>query len=240
MKKISKDIIEQWDIIVSPGSKKYKNFACVYAIVNKLNGKIYIGGTTNLFKRIPKHKYRLNLNKHENQHLQNAYNKYGKDNFEWYIVEECTEESALDIEQKYLNEFESYINSIGYNIQKEATNRKHTPETIEKIREKRKLQKPTFLGHKHTEASKKQISESRKGTKAWNEGKRMSAEHCKKLSEAHKGQVVTEEMKRKISDTMKGRPAHNKGTKDSEETKLKKSIAQKKRWAKIRVKNRGK
>ena len=70
------------------------------------------------------------------------------------MVEKCTQENAFVKEQKYLDKFCSYVRESGYNIQKEATGRKHTPETIEKIKEKRKLQKPTFLGRKHTEESK--------------------------------------------------------------------------------------
>jgi len=40
--------------------------------------------------------------------------------------------------------------------------KKHSEETKKKIREKRKLQKPTFFGHKHSEKSKIKISISRK------------------------------------------------------------------------------
>lgn len=236
--KINKNIIKRWDVIRHPGSKKYKNFACVYAIVNKVNSKAYIGGTTNLFKRIPKHKYRLNLNKHENTYLQNSYNKHGEESFEWYVVEKCTQDNALVREQKYLDTFKTYKREMGYNIQKEATNRRHTLETIEKLRQKRKLQKPTMLGKKHSKEAKEKMRQSHIGQVPWNKGKPCSEETKLRLRTLRKGVPVPQEMRDRISATMKGRPAHNKGTKDSEETKLKKSISQKKRWANLKSDNK--
>lgn len=214
--------------------------SCVYAIVNEASEKIYIGSTRNLFKRIPKHKYMLNKNRHDNAHLQASYNKYGKGVFKYYVVKECSIDNLVKVEQKYMDLFECCDRQVGYNIMPDAINRTHSKETIELIKRKRKLQPPTMLGKKHSKKTKRQISESKIGGTSWNKGKKMSKEHCQKLSDAHKGQVITEEMKKKISETLKGRPAHNKGTKDSEETKLKKSMAQKKRWAKKRSGNGGK
>ena len=78
----------------------------IYTITNSINGKIYVGYSKNIHKRINKHRCILKLNKHENQHLQNAYNKYGKDNFIFEIIEYVEEELLLDIEQSYLDNFE--------------------------------------------------------------------------------------------------------------------------------------
>ena len=60
----------------------------VYALVNTINNKMYIGSTIMSFsKRCNHHVNRLRNNKHKNQHLQNAFNKYGEDNFKIVVLE---------------------------------------------------------------------------------------------------------------------------------------------------------
>lgn len=76
----------------------------IYNIVNKTNGKKYIGSSRNIQSRWSKHKSLLRHNKHENIKLQNAWNKYGEEMFEFIIVEECEFDVLLDVEQKYLDE----------------------------------------------------------------------------------------------------------------------------------------
>jgi group I intron endonuclease len=63
------------------------NQAGIYQILSKHNNKRYVGSTYLLTKRINEHKRRLKNNKHENQHLQNHYNKYGKDDLVYSVLE---------------------------------------------------------------------------------------------------------------------------------------------------------
>lgn len=89
----------------------------VYAIRNLINGKVYIGSTIVSFKkRWASHKRKLKNNKHGNQHLQNAYNKYGNDNFEYQIIEITTPEMARQKESYYIKFFKSSNSKYGYNI----------------------------------------------------------------------------------------------------------------------------
>lgn len=100
--------------------KQLKNKNGVYFILNKVNGKIYIGSTSDekgFYKRIKNHLYKLKLQIHENFHLQNAWNKYGEDAFEFKIKIVCKKSLCLKIEQIYLNYYYG-INS--YNICKHA------------------------------------------------------------------------------------------------------------------------
>ena len=53
----------------------------IYKILNKSNGKCYIGSSCNLNKRKYQHFNSLMKNKHYNLYLQKSFNKYGKDNF---------------------------------------------------------------------------------------------------------------------------------------------------------------
>lgn len=55
--------------------------AGIYCIENTKNKKVYIGSSKNIYQRLLKHFALLKHNKHQNGHLQNAWNKYGEDVF---------------------------------------------------------------------------------------------------------------------------------------------------------------
>jgi group I intron endonuclease len=90
----------------------------IYKIINKINGKYYIGSSTNIVgsnNRWDRHKRSLNKNKHHNIHLQRAWNKYGKENFEFIIVEKISRAELINREQHYLNIAKKELNKC-YNI----------------------------------------------------------------------------------------------------------------------------
>ena len=80
----------------------------VYQIKNTDNGKSYIGSSMRLERRLSEHKSRLRHNKHGNRHLQRAWNKYGKDAFEFEVLAEL--DTDIDIlrliERMYLYNLE--------------------------------------------------------------------------------------------------------------------------------------
>lgn len=59
----------------------------IYCIQNIFNNKRYIGSSKNIIVRLEKHRSLLRKNKHENKHLQNAWNKYKEENFICYLLE---------------------------------------------------------------------------------------------------------------------------------------------------------
>ena len=78
----------------------------IYQIRNTVNGMIYIGSSINIAARWREHKYDLNMNKHRNQHLQSAYNKYGKDAFVYEVLEvldEGSKEKQFEREQYWID-----------------------------------------------------------------------------------------------------------------------------------------
>lgn len=105
----------------------------VYIIRNLVNNKVYIGKSKNVKQRKNAHFNALKLNKHNNQHLQNSYNKYGKDNFQFDVIEYC-EESLLPTKEMYY--IELYKNN--YNIIQSIDNRQNFPQ---KMRDKMKQSK---------------------------------------------------------------------------------------------------
>ena len=81
----------------------------IYKIVNKLDGKYYVGSTKDFDTRWKEHIYDLDRNIHHNNHLQNAWNKYGEQNFIFEVVEECEIEKLFETEQKYIDNYIMYI-----------------------------------------------------------------------------------------------------------------------------------
>lgn len=76
----------------------------IYKIINKVNGKYYVGSSNDIILvRWPNHKHYLNNQSHKNEHLQKAWNLYGRDNFIFKVVEEVEQDKLLIIEQKYLD-----------------------------------------------------------------------------------------------------------------------------------------
>ena len=116
----------------------------VYVIKNLVNGKVYIGSTdTNFNHRFNEHKCRLRNNYHGNNHLQNAWNKYGEDNFEFYPLARA-KDNISSLEQKFVNFlFDNYDYQDFYNIAKD-------------------VDKP-MLGRSQSEEAKRKLSESKKG-----------------------------------------------------------------------------
>jgi group I intron endonuclease len=88
----------------------------IYKIENLVDGKIYIGSSLNLENREYKHFWMLNRNNHDNQHLQNSYNKFGVKSFKFSIIEECCEIFLIERENYYINQYRSFNQEFGYNM----------------------------------------------------------------------------------------------------------------------------
>ena len=84
-----------------------KNKCGIYCIRNTTNNAKYIGQTTEgFYNRFIRHSNALENNNHFNNHLQNAYNKYGSENFEMSVVEICNDASVInELEEKYISQF---------------------------------------------------------------------------------------------------------------------------------------
>src|SRR6266702_3230850 len=73
----------------------------VYVIQNVITSDCYVGSSVDIARRKLKHFYQLRSNKHGNQHLQSAYNKYGHDSFLFTVHEEVTEKEDLVRREPY-------------------------------------------------------------------------------------------------------------------------------------------
>lgn len=87
----------------------------IYSITNTQNNKLYIGSSKNIEQRWRQHKNMLKGDRHHSAHLQNAWNKYGEDNFIFEIIEECNEDILIEREQYYIDLYSSADSLYGYN-----------------------------------------------------------------------------------------------------------------------------
>jgi group I intron endonuclease len=92
----------------------------IYAIKNIINKKVYIGQSNNILSRFSNHKYELNNSKHSNSHLQRAWHKYGKENFIFEILCECSPKELNEKEIYFIGLYCSFEN--GYNRTDGGTN----------------------------------------------------------------------------------------------------------------------
>ena len=82
----------------------------IYCIENVVNHKTYIGSSKNIYQRLLKHFALLRHNRHQNPHLQNAWNKYGEGNFRWFILEYCGNNKLTEREQYCIDLFGAEYN----------------------------------------------------------------------------------------------------------------------------------
>lgn len=116
----------------------------IYLIENMISGKIYIGSTDRNFQyRKKEHKYDLRHNKHDNQYLQNSWNKYGESAFVFTEIEKTDNpEHTHERELYWVNYYvllwgEDYVYNIKP-VERSAFGRKKkavTEDTRAKMRE---------------------------------------------------------------------------------------------------------
>ena len=135
--------------------------AIVYQAINLVNGKSYVGFSTNFPKRKIAHKTKAVNN--SPTHFHNAIRKYGWDNFEWNILYEGKEEDARRKEMEYISSLDTITNGYNLTIGGEGT-----------------------TGWKHTDEARKTISTAQIGnTKTLGKRWKKTAEACENSAKAH-------------------------------------------------------
>lgn len=166
------------------------NKSGVYAIICMITLKVYIGSAMNFRKRWKTHQWQLKKGKHHSPKLQRAWDKYGTENFQFEIIEECSIENLLTKEQIWIDFYDAFKN--GYNCRPKAENNLG----LKMIRRtKRKdisgINNPNY-GRKHTFEERELISRnhwSKKGGKPPNLGVPCSKEAIEKMK-ATKAKII--------------------------------------------------
>ena len=179
----------------------------IYKIINVVNNKFYIGSAVSLRKRKARHFSELRTHKHNNQHLQRAWDKYGEQSFVFAVVELVEDRTQLlAAENRWLKEHvgQPYC----YNLGRDATapmlgmagalsptwGYVHTPEAREAIGHgsRGRLHQPEskqkirqwLVGKPKSAEVRAKISATLSGAGNPNYGKPRSAEFVAKVSKA--------------------------------------------------------
>lgn len=167
----------------------------VYAHINKINGKRYIGIT----KQIPELRWGNNGRNYCEKCIcfWNAIQKYGWDNFNHIIIaDNLSKEQACQLEIDLIKRYQTQNRNFGYNILP-GGNVTVIPEDVKVKISKSMMGNQNSLGHPCSEEKKLKISKAQKG---------------KSLSEQHKANLrkpksvsypCSEEKRQKIIDAKK-------------------------------------
>ncbi len=173
----------------------------IYLIKNKINEKEYVGQT----RRSLLHRWRQHCQRTQ-QPVDQAIQKYGKDNFEVKILAKPFSQKEMNLgEEGYVLAFNT-LSPNGYNIRPGGDNHTVCPEGLARM-------SASQMGKHHTPKTKAKISAAFKGRSFSPEiraklslslmGHFVSEETRKKLSESHKGNSLSKEQKIKISLSLK-------------------------------------
>ena len=77
------------------------NKSGIYKILNKVNGKYYVGSSKDIDNRWKSHRYQLNHRIHKNKRLQNDWCEYGNDNFDFISIESISLTESEGILKEY-------------------------------------------------------------------------------------------------------------------------------------------
>ena len=181
----------------------------IYLIVNKVNGKTYVG------------QHKSSKEWYEDKYmgsgklLELAKQKYGIENFEKFLIQYCySKEETNKAEIFWIAEYRrrgkaEYNLANGGDGGNGEANKGRAPWSKGKHlsdEHKRKISESN-KGKHISEEQKRHHSEVMKGRTAWNKGKSgyLSEESRKKISEANKGRHHSEEWKKRMSETISGK-----------------------------------
>ena len=183
----------------------------IYKITNTVSGKMYVGETKeeDVERRWKQHK---NTIKHGRgcPALQDAVRKYGWNVFKFEIVVICFDENRYAMEQYYIKKYNT-LTPNGYNITLGGVGggfvgKKHTPETLAKIKEslaKFKEENPnhfeTYKEKLSQSLKKLNISERMQNSEKW----QAAVKEGRVGGSVHKQKGNNEAIRQKISESLK-------------------------------------
>lgn len=164
----------------------------IYAIKNKIDGKLYIGQTVNFARRFSHHRWSLRSGKHSSPKLQNAWNKYGESAFEFLILLESPVTELTLLEQQCFDSLKPV-----YNIAPAAgsnAGHRYPPEFGQKISAMLRGKKKPPRTPEHTE----KIALARRG-------RPISAEHLEAMVSATTGKPKSRATRQRMVEAQKKR-----------------------------------
>lgn len=157
---------------------------CVYAHINKINGKIYVGQTC----QKPEKRWKSGHGYREQPYFWKAIQKYGWDGFEHEVIaSNLTKEESDSFEMLLISKLNLLNRDYGYNLNEGGSHWRPSEETKQKMREALSGEKHYLYGKHPSEEARKNMSNAHIGEKNHFYGKHHSDETKKKISNANSG-----------------------------------------------------
>jgi group I intron endonuclease len=130
--------------------KQLKGKSGVYLFINNLTGKLYVGSSIVLSKRMASHFYHANSSKDTNIILYRAMKKYKIENFSLAILEFCKSDIIVcsDLEKKWMDFYKPDYNVL--KIPGSSSGFRHSIDTINKLKELFKKENHPKFGSKNS------------------------------------------------------------------------------------------
>lgn len=212
----------------------------IYCIRHVSSGRMYVGSSVNIKARWRAHRHRLFQGEHANRHMQNLWNRDGRDSFTFAVLEYCEADDLLRREEAWIEATppELLLNHCLLPTQTVRGIRwKKSPEGIERSRQFHRGKKwgplsedhkakirAANLGRKMTPQAIEKWRTSRAGwrpsfeavekVRQANLGKKQSSDTIVKRSNALKGRRISDDARARLIAVWTGR-------KHSDETKAK-------------------
>ena len=186
----------------------------VYGIRCLETDKLYVGKTTNLRKRWSQHRTHLRSGGHANPHLQNAWNLYGSEAFEFEVLHECSSpEEAHLLEVQLVHSRGLLDPRLGFNLKDPASEGRGLPDPpvpegveIPPLSEQEPAEK-RVPDPSVSESTRQKMSQVRKGVpKSIKTKARMQAAHLTKRSERGFSEAHVKAVRRAYLNVLYHRP----------------------------------
>lgn len=176
--------------------------AGVYEIKNTLDGKVYIGSSVHVGRRIAAHRCALKRGSHSSAHLQAAWNKHGAAVFVFRPLLLCAEKDLLFYEQRLIDGFKANDPAHGYNKRPVAASNAGMHLSEE---HKRKIAASMPRGEAHMYHGKRLSDAAYKAAADLKRAEGLSPEWRANLSAVRKGKKKPEGFGAKIAAVRRGR-----------------------------------
>ena len=169
----------------------------IYKIENVVTDDFYVGSAVNHKRRKWEHWSQLKKNEHHCVKLQQAWNEYGEDAFEFVIIEEVDDDNLLQVEDTYLalNAGQSHCYNTALSTQIPSSTQREVRHKISKT-----LKENYASGYVHPRTGQKNSPE----TIAKIVEARANSDKNKGEKHYRYGKSVSEETRKKIGDTQRG------------------------------------
>lgn len=185
----------------------------IYEIVNRVNGKRYVGSAVSLHKRWREHRSDLRRGVHHSHALQRAWIKYGETSFSFTALVHCGRDHLIEEEQKAFDLLRPEYNTC--KVAGSMMGVSPSPETRKKLSLALKYRE-------FTEEHRQNISAALAAKRA--QGWGLSPETRKRIAAKKLGSKASPETRAKMSAARKGRRVLPVGFKHSKETRAAQSL----------------